>query len=742
MPYRAAHTRLIPIVFSLTIAISAFLLFQIQPMIGKFILPWFGGTSAVWTTSMLFFQALLLGGYAYAHFLAQRDSKRQARLHLWLLGAVLLWAAASALLRGTVVTPDAGWKPEGGGFPAGQILLTLTASVGVPYFLLSTTSSLLQAWFRAVRRQSSPYIFYALSNAASLIALISYPLLFEPNLTLYNQALLWSGGFVLYLLLTVLCVMLLRANAGRLEEEGVVPETSRAGFEAPVFTVEEDYLLIDEAVIDNAPSDHPIIEEAVLIEPVVPQRPTLRTSLLWVGLAACASVMLLATTNHITQDLTSTPFLWVVPLSLYLFSFVAAFNDRQVKLRGAYVLLTLAVLWIGYLVLKEGSTMPVVESIVANALLLFVICMLCHTELYARRPHPRYLTSFYLLISIGGALGGLFVSLIAPLIFVDYWEYHLGLAASALVAAGLAFTSTDWLRGWRYPAAVLALAAAGFILSTPFDWINTSLYMSRNFYGVLRVRTHMVEDQTAYRLLHGGIMHGSQVSGEEFRRRPTSYYTESSGLAIALTNHPRYASHQPLRIGVVGLGTGTLAVYGRAGDVIRFYEINPEVIRLASSGTYFTYLNDSPAAVETVLGDARLSMEAELREGGSQNYNLLVVDAFSGDSIPTHLINYEAVALYRAHLSTDGILAFHISNRHINLEPIVERLAREHGIEALIIRGGSSDWQGSYSVWALLGSHAAIRQNPRIAAVGEELASEPSLRMWTDDYSNLIQSLR
>lgn len=703
--------RATPAIFALTIILSAFLLFQIQPMIGKFILPWFGGSSAVWTTSMLFFQVLLLGGYAYAHFLGTLPPRRQSGLHLLVLLLVLGWIALAAWLNGTPVTPDPRLKPAGSAFPVWQILIVLAASVGIPYFLLSTSSSLFQAWYRDVHRRSSPYAFYALSNAASLVALLSYPVLFEPALTLQQQAAFWSVGFAVYLLLAGLCAVILRGQAAA----------------RPV----ENYAAGESASLpETAPAE-------------TPARPGPGSYLVWAGLAACASVLLLATTNHITQDLTSTPFLWVLPLGLYLLSFVFAFNDRQAGLRGAYVLLTLAVLLVGYLVLDQGSSMPIFHQIAANAVLLFVICLLCHSELYARRPHPRYLTNFYLMVSVGGALGGLLVSIVAPLVFRDYWEYQLGLVASALVAVVIAFQSRgSWLYRLRFPVALAAVILAGFILYTSYYWIATTQEMTRSFYGVLRVRGFQEDEISGFRLLHGGILHGTQVREEPFRYQPTSYYTESSGVGVALKSHPRYRAGEPLRIGVVGLGVGTMAAYGRAGDTIRFYEINPQVVQLARDSGYFTYLTDTPAAVEIVIGDARLSMERELAAGEPQGYQLLVVDAFSGDSIPIHLINREALQTYLAHLADDGILAFHISNRHIDLQPVVALLAEAYDLEAALIQGGSDDMQGSYSVWALLGSRETMRGMPEIAARRAELNTNPGLRIWTDDYSNLYQVLR
>lgn len=693
------------IVFGLTIFLSAFLLFQIQPMISKFILPWFGGGSGVWTTSQLFFQLLLLGGYAYAHFLNLRAPKRQARVHLLVLGGVFALLIWLALVRETPISPDPGWKPSGGAFPVWQVLGVLAASVGLPYLLLSTTSSLAQAWYRDIRRQGSPYVFYALSNAASLLALLTYPVLVEPAWTIKQQALAWSAGFVVYLAAISICAfLLLKYGAGPVVADGKANPSNT--------------------------------EEA--IPPV-----GWKVSLYWVALAACSSVMLLATTNEITQDVASVPFLWVLPLSLYLLSFVIAFSDRFVHVRGVYVVLTLAALLFGYISLERGSSMPWVPRVAANAVMLLIICLLCHSELYARRPHPRHLTSFYLMVSIGGAVGGVFVSLVAPLIFSDFWEYHLGLVGAAVVAVSIVFQRRSaWVRWLRFPYAASALALVAAILYTPVYWFSGSVEMARSFYGVLRVRSVTMDGMPGYTLVHGGILHGSQVTVEPNRRMPTEYYTPSTGFGVAYHNHPDEMADRPMRVGMVGLGAGTVAAYGKPGDTFRFYEIDPNVVRIARDSGYFTYLQDSQAEIEIVLGDARLSMERELLEGHPQQYDLLAIDAFSGDSIPTHLINREAVALYLEHLDDDGILAFHISNRHLDLEPVVARLAEAYQLSPVVIHGGSQDWEGSPASWVLLARDRVLFDAPAIYQASSALTGKSTVRLWTDDYSNLFQVIR
>lgn len=717
MDHPASPSPRLPVwVFGISIFVSAFLLFQIQPMIGKVILPWFGGGSAVWTVSMLFFQTLLLGGYAYAHILSRLDSRSQARLHLLILAAAFVWMILMASLRTTPILPDSSLKPTSSAFPVWQVLWVLTASVGIPYFLLTTNSSLAQAWFSKVQQRSSPYAFYALSNAASLIALLSYPVLFEPAWTLQQQTSFWSIGFIVYLGLAAFCAALLLRSA-RAARDLPNARASLAGIQD-----------------DRQPTS---------THPDSPPKPTLSNYLIWIVLAAIPSIMLLAVTNQITQDVASVPFLWILPLSIYLLSFILAFSDRLKGLRNAYPLAALISCGFGYITLEMPSQLSIIQLIAANAALLFAISLFCHSTLYAQRPHPRYLTSFYLMLSVGGVLGGVLVSLVAPAIFPDFWEYPLGLLLSAALAVIAGFRSRSrWFHPLRFPMAFTFLALALFTFLTVWQWVNSSVYMSRSFYGVLRVRKMTHESILVYNLVHGRIIHGSQALGKTYGSRPTRYYSPSTGVGLAFTDNIRRAEGRPMRIGIVGLGAGTVAAYGQPGDVIRFYEINPQVVEIAKDKRFFTYLANSAADIEIILGDARLSMERELREGSSQAYDLLAIDAFSGDSIPTHLINREAVAVYLKHLADDGILAFHISNRHLDLEPVAARLAAEFNLNGITIVGGSQDWLGTNSTWVLLSRSPVALGMPRIAAAKQTMKQRPDLRLWTDDYSNLLQVLR
>lgn len=674
-------------------------------MMGKFILPWFGGGPSVWTVSMLFFQTLLLGGYGYADRLSRLPARRQALVHLAVLTAALLWLALSWLARGAPITPDPRLKPPGGASPVGLVMLTLAASVGIPYLLLSTTSSLGQAWYRAARRQASPYTYYALSNAASFLALLSYPTIIEPYWTIGQQARFWSFGFGIYLvMMSGLAAWMLRNRS----ELSPVSDPLSGAADA------EDVML----------------------------RPERRDYLAWIGLAGCASVLLLSVTNQITQDVASVPFLWVLPLSLYLLSFILTFNNRFARLRNLWVILTPAALALGLLDLDGGVYMTIPTRVALNGALLLIISLLCHAELYARRPHPSFLTTFYLMVSIGGALGGVLVGIIAPLVFNDFWEYPLAVALSGAIATMIAFHSRGhWIHRLRWPIAVSVFILAVWMVFIPFDWVWGTVKMTRNFYGVLRVRAIEVDGSAGHNLVHGGVLHGSQVLESPYRFRPTRYYTPTTGIGLAYQFHPAYTDGEPMRVGVVGLGIGTIAAYGRTGDHIRFYEIDPDVVAVAQDDRYFTYLADSHAEVDIVLGDARLSLERELAEQRAQNYNLLAIDAFSGDSIPTHLINRDAVAVYLAHLAEDGVLAFHISNRHINLEPVTALLAEHFGLTARVIHGGKEDWEGSNSTWVLLARNSSFFDIPVIRQAAQSPEHQPGIRLWTDDYSNLFQLL-
>jgi hypothetical protein len=577
------------ILYALTIFTSAFLLFLVQPIMAKQILPWFGGSAAVWTTCLVFFQFLLLFGYAYSDWTTRRmNARHQTGLHIALLLVSLL---------SLPILADPSWKPSGDEEPAWRILGLLGATIGLPYFLLSTTGPLVQAWFVRTFPAGTVYRLFALSNLASLLALISYPFILEPWISTVRQSHGWSIGYGVFV---ALCIG------------------------AAVYSLRKQTASVPAAATVAAMNDGP--------------KPRLGDYALWLTLSAMGSFMLLAVTNHITHDVASVPFLWILPLTLYLITFVLCFEGRGWYRRyiflGPLLIAAGAMAWALH---ADRSIHDIREAVALFSVGLFVCCMFFHGELAQLKPAPRYLTSFYLMVSLGGALGGFFVGFVAPRFFPTYYEFGIGLVVTLLLAGFL-------VRRMPVFVPLLVVGATGFTAYHVYHYIDSlsrnALVMTRNFYGTLRVRDVGSGDDAVRRLMHGVIMHGEQYLSPKRRTEPTTYYGPTSGIGLAI----KALGTHPLRVAVVGLGTGTLATYGRAGDVYRFYELNPQVIDIAR--TQFSYLAESRAAIETVLGDARLNME---REPG-QNYDVIAVDAFSSDSIPVHLITREAMAVYLKHL--------------------------------------------------------------------------------------------
>ncbi len=692
--------------FAFSIFLSAFLIFQVQPMIARYILPWFGGTPAVWSTVQMFFQVMLTGGYAYAAWLT-RPGKRGEKLHLVLLGVSVIAMLLLGLAWKSPITPDASWKPAQGSFPAWEIFNLLAVSVGLPYFLLSSNSPLIQAWFHRAFPEKTAYRLYALSNIGSLLGLVTYPVLVEPTLSLAWQGWTWSLAYAVYAGL---------AAWGALR------------------------------VLRTEPVPGPDPEPAARNQS---PRPRWQDTSLWVGLAATASILLLATTSHITQEVAVIPFLWVLPLAIYLFSFILAFSGERWYSRQFYLALFFAAtLLVGW---SQGRTesLNTLLQIGIYSLALFAACMVCHGELYRLRPHPARLTAFYLLVSVGGAIGGVFITFAAPLLFKGYWELPLGFVLAWLLFFLVNFRWAETGRRWLFVVnRALLLSALVFSGVRAFQVIqsdvNGSLLLERSFYGVVRVKTlgEAGWPSQRYALVHGLTIHGFQYEDATKRDFPTAYYSETGGGGLAILNHPQRG--QGMRVGVLGLGIGTLATYGQARDVYRFYEINPQVVALAKGqGGYFSYLPDSQAEIEVVLGDARLSLEDELASGDPQNYDVLVLDVFSSDSIPVHLLDREAFDLYLQHLAPDGILAVHISNRHLDLTPVVWTLADYFGLERVVIADPGNYESVFPSLWVLLARDPALLSNPEIADRAKNMDEFVSpVRLWTDDYSNLIQILK
>lgn len=672
------------ILYALTIFTSAFLLFLVQPIVAKQILPWFGGSAAVWTTCLVFFQLLLLFGYAYSDWTTRKLSARtQIALHIALLAASL---AALPII------PDPSWKPDGDADPTWRILGLLGATIGVPYFLLSTTGPLVQAWFARTFPAGTVYRLFALSNFGSLLALIAYPFAVEPWITTLQQSYGWTAGYALFV---SLCVG------------------------SALFSVRHQVRHASAAAAVAAANDGPA--------------PRLKDYLLWLLLSAMGSFMLLGVTNHITHDVASVPFLWILPLTLYLVTFILCFEGRGWYQRhiflGPLFVIVAAMAWALH---ADGGIMDIKEAIPLYAVGLFVCCMFFHGELANLKPAPRYLTSFYLMVSLGGALGGMLIGFVAPKLFNTYYEFGIGLVVALLIAVYAT-------RRMVILVPLLALGVAGFTAYNIYEYIDLlsrdTRLMTRNFYGTLRVKDVGDEGDgdRVRRLMHGVIMHGEQYLAPDKRAEPTTYYGPDAGIGRAI----KASLAAPLRVGVIGLGTGTLATYGRPGDVYRFYEINPQVVEIATRE--FSFLGKSGARIETVLGDARLTLERE----PSQNYDILVIDAFSSDSIPVHLITREAMAVYLKHIKPDGIVAFHVTNRFLRLAPVVKRIADEYKLHtALIIDEAEDNDSLAKTDWVLVTRNRALLEREGIAGATDEIAEIPGLRVWTDDFNNLFQILK
>ncbi|MFB3776701.1 MAG: spermidine synthase [Bryobacteraceae bacterium] len=680
------------LLYVLTIFLGAFLVFQIQPMIAKVILPWFGGSASVWSACMLFFQVVLLLGYLYAHFMVRTLRARvQAIVHVSLLAVSLL------LLR---VIPNPAWKPGGDDDPVLAILGLLTMSVGLPYLLLSTTGPLMQAWYARSHQVAFPYRLYAVSNFGSLLALVTYPVLFEPYLATSNQARIWSVSYAVFAALAAACGWLsLRPRA---------PEPA-AQAELPVVSGEE-----------------------AAEPPVEPRPPAWYSYVLWTLLAACSSTMLLAVTNYVCQNIAPVPFLWILPLSLYLLSFILTFGRESWYSQGAFtglLALLLSGMCYGLGKFDGGTNLYHVVPLFAGG--LFVACMVCHGELAVRRPHASHLTGFYLAIALGGALGGLFVGGLAPSIFRGFWEMPIAIFFCAVMALVVFRNVYKWVyAGWAFLAIVLGLT----LYTQERETVRDSRLMVRNFYGALRVtQSGGLQDPFATRtLVHGTITHGLQYLSPQRRRLHTTYYGSQSGVGLAIENTRRSAQ----RVGVIGLGTGTLAGYGRPGDYYRIYEINPLVPEIAKRE--FTYLMESEAKIDVVLGDARLSLERE----PSQQFDVLAVDAFSSDAIPVHLLTLEAFRVYFRHLRPDGILAVHVSNSHLRLEPVVQSAADALGRHTLLIDTDDSADLVYGATWVLLASDPEVLNKPAFKGGSGRIKVKPGFRPWTDDYSNLWRILK
>jgi hypothetical protein len=718
-----------------TIFLSAFLLFLVQPLIAKQILPWFGGSAAVWTTCLVFFQSALLAGYAYADATHHLGIKIQAKLHLALL--------ALSLLTLPILAAET-WKPRGDEQPILRILLLLLATIGLPYFLLSSTTPLLQAWYVRRFQADAPYRLFALSNFASLLALLGFPVLFEPWFSLPWLAWGWSA---LYAGFVVVC-----GTAGWLTLRAPAPATR-----------------VSQAAEAPAPA------------------PTWLAQAQWLMLSAMGSIMLLGVTNHITQNIASVPFLWVLPLSLYLITLILCFDHPRWYVRDFFI--PASMLAIPAMAWKISS----LDLRVATAIFfggLFVSCMVCHGELSRAKPHPRYLTRFYLMVSLGGALGAVLIAIVAPLVMSGYFEINVALVLLAIVllvqAVGVGepwiqASTRSWV-GFTATAAAVAVAVVVFKSADPwhrlavaapvglaltlvqvsgaerfasllvlgvtgyYSYVSAERYaagtraMQRDFYGVVRTADDTDQGQAYRAMYHGHIIHGGQLLGDDKKGQASDYFGPTSGYGrtFAALNDLR---PQPRNVGIIGLGAGVAASYGRAGDEMTFYEISPTVIDVQDKE--FTFLKDTPAKTKVVLGDGRSSLEREQ----NVRYDLLGIDAFSGDAIPMHLITREAMELYTKHLADDGVLVFQVTNRYVDLPPVIKRLASEQGMQAVLmvddpeVTPNSDAWR-QHSEQVLVTKNQAFLEHPLIKEISQEIEDRPALPTFTDSHHNMFRILK
>jgi SAM-dependent methyltransferase len=701
--------------FGIAVFLAAFLLFLVEPIAAKQLLPFLGGSAAVWITCLVFFQTALLLAYAYAHWFARRQNSNAGSHSGWSLHFLLLFAALVLAAFWAFGGIDLSSGPA---HPILTIFFALSLWIGLPFLALGSTSPLLQVWWSRLqlsRIESSrvggagiPYRLFALSNLASLLALAAYPTVIEPHLTLPAQRAAWCCGFAVYTLVAAMLAQRARSASGAgqttIADEAAQPPSSR------------------------------------------------RSRWLWLLLPMGASMQLCAVTSYITANIAPMPLLWILPLAVYLVTLIAAFEFPRLfsraTPRGLLVrFLALALASLAYMLSKVDYSRPMSLWLPMILIELLAACLFLHTEAYALKPaRAQESTLFYLLFAAGGALGSFAIGIACPLLFSFNYDLAVTFAITALLALAAAW-KTNSLVNWTER---LLWSAAGVMMLVLVFWLHfayrhETIVAVRNFYASLRVKQTFGYPGARMRTLtNGSIEHGTQIyASDELRRTPTTYYARDSGIGLALRlccvgpDGPEEGSVRPRTIGVIGLGAGTLAAYGQSGDRIRFYEINPAVAPIARN--VFTYIRESAAQVDIVEGDARTALDRE----PPQHFDVLAVDAFSGDAIPLHLLSAQALALYRRHLAPGGIVAFHISNRHVDLEPAIAQLAQNAGMTAVRVSSAPNDDRGEYSaVWVLVSDNRAFFAQPEIAAAGHPAALRPGLRLWTDDYSSLLPLLR
>jgi SAM-dependent methyltransferase len=664
----------------LTVALGSALLFAVQPLAGKWLLPWFGGAPAVWGTCLLFFQLAVLAGYGWAAWLLTRSPRVQVLGHL----AVVALALATLPLR-----PDGAWA-DAHLPPAVAVLALLVGELGLPAVALATTAPLIQGWAARLAPGRDPYRLAAVSSAGSLLALLAYPLLIEPRLGRSAQAAAFTGGMILYAGLVLWSATRLRRLPAPAEPVAMAPA------------------------------------------PAAPER------WLWVVLPATATLLLASITEVLCQDVAPVPFLWVVPLALYLVSWILVYAGPWGYHRGpALALLVLGNLAVGLLQAWPQAPLPAAISIHLAA--LFAACWCCHGETVRRRPPPAGLGAFHFASAIGGVAGTAVVVFIAPLVFAGRLEHRFGLILAAVLTvyasrSGAARRISGWLVLGATAVAIAAMALLPRLVLAPGERL---LAMERSFFGVLSVRELDTADGAHQRreLHHGITTHGRQMLAPGAQRLPTTYYGHSSGIGLALDRLARPGR----RVGVVGLGAGTLATYARPGDHWRFYELDPRVEALARR--WFGFLATAQGEVGVSIGDGRRLLAAD----AGARYDLLALDAFSSDAIPVHLLTLEAFALYRDRLAPDGVIAVHISNRHLDLRPVVRAAALRQGWPCLVIEDEPDEEDRRIcepSIWVLTGPDPTLASDRRLIGRAQAADFPPVVVPWSDERADLLSVWR
>ena len=719
------------ILFAGTLFVSATLMFVLQPMFGKTLLPLLGGTPAVWNTCMVFYQTLLFLGYLYAHYLSSRGGQhRQIQIH-----AGLLLLSLIALPVG--LSPDVAPPTESN--PSFWLIRTLFVAIGIPFFVVSTTAPLLQKWFADYGHQHSrdPYFLYAASNAGSLLALLSYPFIIEPHIGLADQRLIWSVAYA------VLCLAIIGAGLAMWRQQAAV--------------------IIEEVQADDAPST---LEQ-----------------LHWLALAFVPSSLLLGLTQFISTDIASVPLLWIVPLTLYLLSFILVFSNWGDRLHPAMLAAQPAVLlvFIAYSFINP-AVLPYWLDLILHSLAFFLAIMVCHGELAKRRPHTHYLTRFYLVMSFGGMLGGLFNTFVAPFVFNAVYEYPLMIVAALFLRPG--FFAGRWYLQPIFPLLVLLLSGVVYVSAGQlFEYLDiiggalillaglsysvrhsplglgmltavillltlglhslasNTLYQKRSFFGVLSVRETIIEDENhkpekVHELYHGTTKHGAERLTAANLTTPLTYYSRPGPIGQLFSEFD--AENQNWTIGSVGLGAGALACYGKDTQRWRFYEIDPLVVEVAKNPRWFSYLSRCNNRAEMIIGDGRLSLE----KAEDHSFDLLIMDAFSSDAVPTHLLTREALELYFRKLKDTGLLAFHITNRHLALKKVLADHVNYLHLAALLQEFKPENPAPLVvdTDWVVIAKQAERLQRFQQSRLGHwhKLPITFDMQPWTDDFTHII----